>query len=132
MTQALNAKVSGLMKTLGLRVTHRSPDRVTAELTATPELLNMFDLLHGGAIMAFADTLGGMAAIENLREGQTTLTTESKTNFFRPVAPGETAFAECLPLHIGRKTSVWQTTIRNGAGKLVAQVTQTQLFFDKP
>ncbi len=113
--------------TLGLRVLSADPDRVEAEMTVTEALSNRNGTLHGGAFMALADNLGGTATFLNLQEGEGTSTIESKTNFFRPVAIGDTARAVTLPLHKGRSTMVWQTTISNGAGKLAAIVTQTQM-----
>jgi 1,4-dihydroxy-2-naphthoyl-CoA hydrolase len=112
---------------LGMKVTHLSPDRITAELIVREELGNRFGILHGGAIMAFADNLGGTATVANLPEGARTTTIESKTNFFAGVPVGDTARAECTPLHRGRSTMVWQTRITRGDGKLAALVTQTQL-----
>jgi 1,4-dihydroxy-2-naphthoyl-CoA hydrolase len=91
------------------------------------ELENRMGILHGGAIMAFADNLGGTATTGNLPEGARTATIESKTNFFAPVPIGDTAYAECTPLHRGRTTMVWQTRITRGDGKLCALVTQTQI-----
>ena len=105
---------------MGMKVTHVSPDRVTAELLVTEQL-------HGGALMALADNLGGTAAVANLQTGQITTTIESKTNFFAGIAVGDTAHAECTPLHRGRSTTVWQTRVTRGDGKLAALVTQTQL-----
>ena len=93
-----------------------------------PELGNRNGNLHGGAVMAFADDLGGAATIINLPEGATTATIESKTNFFAAINVGDTARAECTALHQGRTTMVWQTRItRASDGKLAAIVTQTQL-----
>jgi 1,4-dihydroxy-2-naphthoyl-CoA hydrolase len=112
---------------LGVKLTHVSPDRVTAELPATENLNNRFGIMHGGAVMAIADTLGGTATIANLKEGQQTTTIESKTNFFAAVPIGDVAFAECVPLHRGRSTMVWQTRITRGDGRLCALVTQTQM-----
>lgn len=116
---------------LGLKVTLLSRDKVTAELTVRPELNNRFNIMHGGAIMALADNIGGTAASANLAEGQTTTTIESKTNFFAGIPIGDTAYAECIPLHRGRTTMVWQTRITRGDGKLCAMVTQTQMVLDK-
>lgn len=116
---------------LGLKVTHVSAERVTAELVVRDELNNRFNIMHGGAIMALADNLGGTAATANLKEGQTTTTIESKTNFFAGVPLGDTAIAECTPLHRGRTTMVWQTRITRGDGKLCALVTQTQMVLDR-
>lgn len=113
--------------TLGIKVIHYSPDRIEAELPVRPDLGNRNGNLHGGAVMAFADDLGGAATIINLPEGMTTATIESKTNFFASIAVGDIAKAECTPLHRGRTTMVWQTKITRGDGKLAALVTQTQI-----
>jgi uncharacterized protein (TIGR00369 family) len=113
--------------TLGLRVTSATPDRVEAELPVTHALSNRNGTLHGGAFMALADNLGGTATFLNLADGEGTSTVESKTNFFRPVAVGDTARAVTVPLHRGRSTMVWQTSISTGEGKLAAIVTQTQM-----
>lgn len=113
--------------TLGIKVTHYSPDRIEAELPVRPELGNRNGNLHGGAVMAFADDLGGAATIINLPKGMTTATIESKTNFFAAIPVGDTAHAECTPLHRGRSTMVWQTKITRNDGRLAAIVTQTQI-----
>jgi uncharacterized protein (TIGR00369 family) len=112
---------------LGLKITHVSPERVTAELFAREDLNNRFGIMHGGAIMALADNLGGTATTANLKEGQSTTTIESKTNFFAAVPIGDVAYAECTALHRGRTTMVWQTRVTRGDGRLCALVTQTQL-----
>lgn len=114
-------------QTLGIRVVSASADRVEADLPVTPALANRNGMLHGGAIMALADNMGGTATFLNLGPGQGTTTMESKTNFFRPVALGDTARAVTVPLHRGRRTMVWQTTISGSDGKLAAMVTQTQM-----
>ena len=116
---------------LGMKVTHISPERVTAELEARDELNNRFGILHGGAIMALADNLGGTAAMANLKEGQATTTIESKTNFFAAIPIGDVAYAECTALHRGRSTMVWQTRITRGDGRLCAIVTQTQMVLER-
>ena len=116
---------------LGLKITHVSPERVCAELTAREELNNRFGIMHGGAIMALADNLGGTATTANLKPGQSTTTIESKTNFFAAIPIGDVAKAECTPLHRGRTTMVWQTRITRGDGRLCAIVTQTQLVLEK-
>ena len=115
---------------LGMKITHVSPERVTAELEAREELNNRFGIMHGGAIMALADNLGGTATTANLEDGQSTTTIESKTNFFAAIPFGDTAYAECTPLHRGRTTMVWQTRITRGDGKLCAVVTQTQMVLE--
>src|SRR3954452_17549521 len=112
---------------LGMRVTHLSSERIEAELRVREELGNRFGILHGGALMAMADNLGGTATVANLADGMQTTTIESKTNFFAAIAVGDMARAECTPLHRGRTTMVWQTRITRGDGRLAALVTQTQL-----
>jgi uncharacterized protein (TIGR00369 family) len=116
---------------MGMTVTLVTPERVTAELAVTEALGNRNGVLHGGAVMAFADNLGGTAAVANLPPGATTTTLESKTNFFAAIAVGDTAYAECTPLHRGRTTTVWQTRITRGDGRLAAIVTQTQLILTR-
>ncbi|MBE2275575.1 MAG: PaaI family thioesterase [Rhodobacteraceae bacterium] len=112
---------------LGLRLLSARPDRVEAELTATPELINRNGVLHGGALMAVADNLGGTGAFMNLGPDESTTTVESKTNFFRAVPAGTTIRTVSVPLHLGRTTQVWQTTILLPDDKVAAIVTQTQL-----
>jgi 1,4-dihydroxy-2-naphthoyl-CoA hydrolase len=116
---------------LGVKITHLSPERITAELVVREELNNRFNIMHGGAIMALADNLGGTATTANLKDGQSTTTIESKTNFFAAIPIGDIAKAECTPLHRGRTTMVWQTRITRGDGRLCALVTQTQLVLDR-
>jgi len=112
---------------LGITVTSASPDRVVAELTVREELCTTGEIIHGGAIMAFADTIGALGTVMNLREGQGTTTLESKTNFFAPGPVGMRLTAEATPLHRGRRTQVWETRLTNQDGRLVAKVTQTQM-----
>ena len=112
---------------IGLRVTSYSTEKIEGEIETGPEHSNRAGLMHGGAIMTMADTLGGVGTTANLPEGSATVTIESKTNFFSGVPIGDTARAECTPLHRGRTTMVWQTKIMRGDGKLAAIVTQTQL-----
>ena len=112
---------------MGMRMTQVTPECVRAELLVREELGNRNGVLHGGALMALADNLGGTATIANLKDGQTTTTIESKTNFFAAIPVGSIAKAECLPLHRGRTTMVWQTRVTREDGKLAAIITQTQL-----
>lgn len=112
---------------MGLKILEVTREKVTAELPVRAELCTRPAMLHGGAVMAFADTLGAVATVANLPEGVGTTTIESKTNFFAAILEGDTAKAECTPLHRGRTTMVWQTRITRGDGKLAAIVTQTQL-----
>ena len=117
----------GFVKLIGLKVAACTEERVEATLEARPEVSNRAGVMHGGAIMALADTLGGAGTIANLPPGASTVTIESKTNFFAGIPVGDVARAECTPLHRGRTTMVWQTKITRGDGKLAAIVTQTQL-----
>jgi 1,4-dihydroxy-2-naphthoyl-CoA hydrolase len=115
---------------LGMRFLTAAPERVTAEMLVRDELCNGAGILHGGALMSFADTLGACATTLNLPEGAHTTTVESKTNFLAPAPAGTKVIGECLPLHRGRRTMVWQTRINSEDGRLVAVVTQTQLVID--
>jgi uncharacterized protein (TIGR00369 family) len=119
-------------KLLGIDVLHRSAEGSKARLLVREELCNRRRILHGGAIMALGDTLGGMTATMSLPKGGRTATIESKTNFFASIPAGDTAFAVCTPLHRGRTTIVLETRITRGDGKLAAIVTQTQLLFEEP
>jgi 1,4-dihydroxy-2-naphthoyl-CoA hydrolase len=116
-----------LATTLGIELTVAEKDRVVGQLTVREELTTGGHILHGGAYMAFADSLGAIGAVLNLREGTRTTTLESKTNFLGSARVGETITAEATPVHIGRRSSVWQTRITNAEGKLLALVTQTQM-----
>ena len=112
---------------LGLELVTVTPERVEAILKVREELCTRPAVLHGGAVMALADTLGAIATVANLPEGTTTTTIESKTNFFAAIPAGDTARAECTPLHRGRTTMVWQTRVTRGDGRVAALVIQTQL-----
>ena len=114
-------------KFLGIELIEITPERVKAELAVREDFKNRGGVMHGGALMAFADSLGGTTANANLREGQRTTTIESKTNFFAGIPIGDIAHAECVPLHVGRSTIVLQTRITRNDGKLAAVVTQTQM-----
>jgi uncharacterized protein (TIGR00369 family) len=117
----------GLTRFLGMTVITAEPDRVIAELIVAEEHCTIGHTIHGGAIMAFADTLGALGTVLNLREGQSTTTVESKTNFFAAAPAGSRLVAESTPLHRGRRTQVWETRLTGENGRLVAKVTQTQL-----
>ena len=112
---------------MNMNITHVSKDRVLGQIKVTEQLSNRNNVLHGGALMALADNLGGTAATANLPSGTSTATIESKTNFFAGIAIGDTAHAECTPLHRGKTTMVFQTKITRDDGKLAALVTQTQI-----
>ncbi|WP_293676057.1 PaaI family thioesterase [uncultured Phenylobacterium sp.] len=112
---------------MGVEVTERTKDRVRGRLTVREDLCTAGGILHGGAYMAFADTLGAIAGSLNLAPGAGTTTLESKTNFLGSARVGQVVEAETTPLHVGRRSSVWQTRITNAEGKLLALVIQTQM-----
>ena len=112
---------------LGIQFVSTSPHRIVAEMTVREDLCTRPAVLHGGAIMAFADTLGATGTILNLKEGAGTTTIESKTNFIAPAAVGTRVRGEATPIHRGRRTMIWQTRVTMSEGRLVALVTQTQL-----
>jgi 1,4-dihydroxy-2-naphthoyl-CoA hydrolase len=116
-----------LAELLGIRFLAAEPNRVTAELAVRAEVCTVPAILHGGAIMAFADTLGACATMLNLPKGAGTTTLESKTNFLAAAPVGNKVIGECTPIHRGRSTMVWQTRITLESGKLCAIVTQTQM-----
>jgi 1,4-dihydroxy-2-naphthoyl-CoA hydrolase len=125
---SMQERVKGLLPDLlGIEFTDVTPEKVVAQLTVRKDLCTIGDKLHGGTIMAFADTLGAVAAILNMPQGSRTTTIESKTNFIGGASMGTRVTGESVPAHKGRTTVVCQTTIRSEAGKLVALVTQTQL-----
>ncbi|HUY37690.1 MAG TPA: PaaI family thioesterase [Candidatus Binataceae bacterium] len=116
-----------LAEMLGIHFLAAEPERVTAELPVRAEICTVPAILHGGAIMAFADTLGACATMLNLPKGAGTTTLESKTNFVAGAPVGSKVIGECTPIHRGRSTMVWQTRITLESGKLCAIVTQTQM-----
>lgn len=117
---------TGLVQHLGIRFVETEKDRVVAELEIRPELLTTTGALHGGTLMAFADTVGAAGTVANLAEGQRTATLESKTNFIAGCRSG-TVRAEARPIHKGKRTHVWETRITDEAGKLLSVTTQTQM-----
>ena len=125
--QFLNDRPLPFAKVLGIKYVAASETGVKAEVVVRPELCTQPAVMHGGAIMAFADTLGAAATILNLPEGKGTTTLESKTNFLGPAPVGATVIGETTPIHRGRRTMVWTTRITTAEGKLVAVVTQTQM-----
>jgi 1,4-dihydroxy-2-naphthoyl-CoA hydrolase len=112
---------------MGLEIVERSKDRVVGRLTVREDLCTAGGILHGGAFMAFADALGAIGGVMNLEPGARTTTLESKTNFLGSAPVGSTVQGEATPLHVGRRSSVWQTRITNADGKLLALVIQTQM-----
>lgn len=115
-------------KLMGVVITEASPDKVVGELVVRDDLCTAGGILHGGAIMAFADSLGGVAGFMALPQGAIgTTTIESKTNFLGGAKIGVTVRAETTPVHRGKRTSVWQTKLTTAEGKPVALVLQTQM-----
>jgi uncharacterized protein (TIGR00369 family) len=124
---AINKSLKGTLgDLLGLRFVETAPERVVAELTIRDELRTVGGALHGGTLMALADTVGAAATVVNLPAGASTTTLESKTNFF---AAGRTGIvrAEATPLHKGKRTQVWQTRVTDEGGRLLSLTTQTQM-----
>src|SRR5665213_1010440 len=112
---------------MGVEVIEAAKTRVVGRLLVREELCTDGHILHGGAYMAFADSLGALAGFLNVPPGARTTTLESKTNFLGSAAAGETITGEATPLHVGRRSSVWQTRITNADGRLLALVMQTQM-----
>ena len=119
----------GLVKHLGIRLVEVAPDRVVGELPVRDELRTLGTAVHGGTLMAFADTVGAMGTVASLKPGQVTSTIESKTNFFAAGRTG-TLRAVSTPLHKGRRTHVWETRVTDDAGKLISLTIQTQIVVD--
>ena len=114
----------------GIEITAATREEIKGTMPWRTEICTTAGVIHGGALMAFADSLGALCAFLNLPEGATTATIESKTNFFRPVTRGA-VHATTTPLHVGRTTIVAQTDLRDDAGKRVALVTQTQAVINR-
>lgn len=131
MTQDMLAAVKSMplpfAELIGLEITEANKDRVVGKVTVRDALCTVPAILHGGAIMAIADTLGAIATVLNLPQGAGTTTIESKTNFLAPAPSGSVVTGVCEPIHRGKKTMVWQTRIARDDGKLVALVTQSQM-----
>jgi 1,4-dihydroxy-2-naphthoyl-CoA hydrolase len=123
----IDVNIMPFAKLMGVTIIEARVEGVIAELFVREDLCTSNSILHGGAVMAFADSVGAVATFLNLPPGANTTTIESKTNFVAALRAGETARAECSPVHIGRTTMVWQTRILRPNGKLCAIVTQTQM-----
>ena len=117
---------TGLFTHLGIEFVEVTPDRVVARLKVSEKLMTVGGTLHGGTLMAFADSVGAAGTVANLAEGQRTATLESKTNFIAGCRSG-TVQAEAKPIHKGKRTHVWETRITDEAGKLLSVTTQTQM-----
>lgn len=130
-TAAIQALLDPLFPGLmGVRVRDVRPDRIVAEMEVRPDRCTAGGLMHGGAYMAFADTLGAVGTLVNLPPAKATTTTDSSTKFMAAARRGTTVRGESVPLHRGRTTMVWETRITNDRGVLCAIVTQTQLVLD--
>ena len=128
---AVNEMWKGLFAAqLGMRFVETGPDRVVAELEIRDPLRTIGGALHGGTLMALADTVGGTAAVLNLPHGASTATIESKTNFFAAGKSGVVR-AEATPLHKGKSTTVWQTRVTDESGRLLSLTIQTQAVLRK-
>jgi len=128
----LKGRLPGFARLMGVELTATELDRIAGTLVVRDELTNGSGQIHGGALMAFADTLGAIGTIVNLGDGAQTTTMESKTNFISPGPVGATLTGEATPIHKGRTTMIWQTRITRPDGRLVALVTQTQLVIPAP
>ncbi|HEY3078088.1 MAG TPA: PaaI family thioesterase [Burkholderiales bacterium] len=117
---------TGLIAYLGIEFVEVTPERVVARLKVSEKLMTVGGTVHGGTLMAFADTIGAAGTVANLAEGQRTATLESKTNFIAGCRSG-TVQAEAKPIHKGKRTHVWETRITDESGKLLSVTTQTQM-----
>lgn len=126
----LHERMPPFSKLLGIRFLSASMEQVTAEMMVREDLCTTPAVLHGGAIMAFADTMGACATVLNLPQGAGTTTIESKTNFLAPAPVGSKVIGECSAVHRGKRTMVWQTQVKSESGRLVALVTQTQMVIE--
>lgn len=125
--ETLQKRLPAFPAHLGMTYLEASRDRIVAELTVREDHSNGLGTMHGGALMAFADTLGAVATILNIPPDARTTTLESKTNFIAGAPVGARLVGEVTPLHRGRRTQIWETRISTSEGKLVAKVTQTQM-----
>lgn len=127
LAEAFNRNNAPFAKTMGVKMTLVTKERIEGELEVKEAHCTIPATLHGGAMMAMADNMGGIGAFMNMPPGSLTTTVESKTNFLRAIPLGETAKAVTTPVHLGRTLQVWKTEIFRGDGKLAAIVTQTQM-----
>ena len=126
--EMIQSRPMPLAQLMGVTFTEVAKDKVVATMLVREDLCTLGHSIHGGAVMAFADSVGAAATIINLPpEAQGTTTIESKTNFLGAAKAGTTVTATATPVHLGRRTQVWQTRLTTGEGKLVALVTQTQM-----
>lgn len=126
--EMIQSRPMPLAQLMGVTFTHAAKDKVVATMLVREDLCTLGNTIHGGAVMALADSVGAAATIINLpAEAMGTTTVESKTNFTGAAKAGSIVTATAMPVHLGRRTQVWQTRVETGEGKLVALVTQTQL-----
>jgi uncharacterized protein (TIGR00369 family) len=126
--EKINAMKMPFAELKGVRFVEADKDRVVAKMLVRPDLCTLRNTIHGGAVMAFADSVGAAATVINLPDdAKGTTTIESKTNFIGGAKEGATITATTTPVHRGRRTQVWQTRLETDDGKLVAVVTQTQM-----
>lgn len=130
LVRILQGRIPPFSKLIGVTFLSATPDRLVAEMSVRDDLCTTPAILHGGALMAFADTLGACATVINSPKGYGTTTIESKTNFFAPAPAGTKVTGECVPLHRGKRTMAWQTRITGESGKLLAVVVQTQMVLE--
>jgi 1,4-dihydroxy-2-naphthoyl-CoA hydrolase len=127
---AMLARLPGVPAFLGLTITVAQKDRVVAEMTIRQDHCTEADSVHGGVMMAYADTIGALGTCLNLKDKQATTTIESKSNFFAGTPLGAKPIAESVPLHRGRRTQVWETRLLHENGRLAAKITHTQIVID--
>ncbi len=126
--ELIQSREMPLAKLMGVVFTHAELDKVAARMVVREDLCTLGSTIHGGAVMAFADSVGAVATVINLpKDAKGTTTIESKTNFLGGAKAGSTVVATATPVHRGRRTQVWQTRLETEDGKLVAVVTQTQM-----
>ena len=127
LAEQFNAAPLPFANLMGLEVVEATPEKVRVRVTVREELCTSGGILHGGAVMALADTAGAIGGFLNLPEGTRTTTTDSKTNFLSAAPVGTVVTAEATPLKIGKRLSVWRTKVTDESGKLLAFVVQTQM-----
>ncbi|WP_424631856.1 PaaI family thioesterase [Bradyrhizobium sp. SYSU BS000235] len=126
--EKINSLPMPFAQLMGVTFTHAEPEKVVATMVVREDLCTVGHAIHGGAVMALADSVGAAATVINLPpDAKGTTTIESKTNFVGAAKAGSTVTATATPIHLGRRTQVWQTRLETGEGRLVAVVTQTQM-----
>jgi uncharacterized protein (TIGR00369 family) len=129
LTQVANAMFP---RVLGITILEATKDRLLAEVMVTDDLCTTGKTMHGGAIMTLADFMGAACTMNNVPDRHQTTTIESKTNFVSAAPSGQKVIATCEPVHKGKRTQVWRTTVAREDGRIVAVVTQTQMVIEPP